>query len=76
MSISSINQKVNTPLGEGYVQGQFAVVDPETEALISKGIAVRLPVNDMTRPHLNNSNCLTSRATLSGVWVFQESELK
>ncbi len=74
--VVATNQKVDTPLGEGFVQGQFAVLDPETNALISSGIAVRLPVNEVTRPHLNNSNCLTSRATMSGVWVFQESELK
>ncbi len=72
----AVNQKVKTPLGDGYVQGQFVVLDAKTEALISKGIAVRLPVNEVTRPCLNNDNCLTSRASLSGVWVFQESELQ
>lgn len=76
MTIIAINQKVKTPLGEGFVQGQFMVLDANTEALISKGIAVRLPVNEMTRPCLNNDNCLTSHASLSGVWVFQESELQ
>lgn len=73
--VIAINQKVRTPLGVGYVQGQFSVLDAKTEALISKGIAVRLPVDDVTRPHLTSSKCLTSHASLSGVWVFAESEL-
>lgn len=72
----AINQKVQTPLGEGFVQGAFAILEAKTEEPISRGIAVRLPVNDMTRPHLNQSNCMTSHATVSGVWVFQESEIK
>jgi hypothetical protein len=76
MAKVTINQKVNTPLGEGYVQGQFVVLDTQTDALVSTGIAVRLPVNEVTLPHLKDSSCLTSHATLSGVWVFQESELK
>jgi hypothetical protein len=76
MANVKINQKVKTPLGEGFVQGQFAVLDAQTEALISKGIAVRLPVNELTQSHLKDSSCLTSHATLSGVWVFQESELQ
>ncbi len=74
--VIAINQKVRTPLGDGYVQGQFVVLDAKTEAPISKGVAVRLPVNDVTRPCLNSDNCLTSHASLSGVWVFQESELQ
>ncbi len=75
MANVTINQKVRTPLGEGYVQGQFSVLDPITEALVSKGVAVRLPVNEVTQPHLKDDSCLTSHATLSGVWVFQESDL-
>lgn len=72
----AINQKVQTPLGEGVVQGAFAILEAQTEEPISRGIAVRLPVNDVTRPHLNQPNCMTSHATVSGVWVFQESEIK
>lgn len=72
----SINQKVKTPLGEGFVQGQFQVQDPQTSTVISTGIAVRLPVNEVTQPHLKDASCLTSHATYSGVWVFQESELQ
>lgn len=71
----AVNQKVSTPLGVGYVQGQFAVLDEKTNETISKGIAVRLPVDDVTRPYLGADNCLTSQASVSGVWVFQESEL-
>lgn len=72
----AVNQKVKTKYGEGFVQGFFQVHDPETNAVISTGIAVRLPVNDVTQPHLKDANCVTSSATRSGVWVFQESELQ
>jgi len=72
----AVNQKVKTEYGEGYVQGFFQIQDPQTNAVISTGIAVRLPVNDVTQPHLKDPNCVTSSATHSGVWVFQESELQ
>lgn len=72
----AINQKVKTRLGDGYVQGFFIVQDPETNAVISTGIAVRLPVNEVTAPCLKDNNCMTSQAKHSGVWVFQESELQ
>lgn len=70
------NQQVETPLGLGVIQGQLLVIDGTTETLICKGIAVRLPINEITRPCLNQSNCLTSHAVESGIWVFPESELK
>lgn len=70
-----VNQKVKTPLGEGIVQGAFAVEGKSGEGIIT-GVAVRLPVNDLTRDCLGQSNCMTPRAMLSGVWVFDESELK
>jgi len=73
--VTAVNQKVNTPLGEGYVQGCFQIQDPVTSAVISTGIAVRLLVNEHTAPHLKDNNCVTTQATHSGVWVFQESEL-
>lgn len=72
----AVNQKVKTSLGEGFVQGFFQVRDPETNVVISTGIAVRLPVNETTQPHLSDANCVTSGAKHSGVWVFQESELQ
>lgn len=69
------NMPVTTPLGAGVVLAPYVVTAANGE-VISRGIAVRLPVNDETRKHLNKSNCITPRATLSGLWVFQESELK
>lgn len=74
--IIAVNQKVTTPLGVGFVQGFFQIQDPATRAVISTGIAVRLPVTDTTQPHLKDNNCVTSQAKHSGVWVFQESELQ
>ena len=70
-----VNQKIRTPLGEGIVQGFFAVHDGNNDKA-AVGVAVRLPVNDVTRPELNKSNCLTPMAVFSGVWVFSEEVLK
>ena len=55
-----INSTIQTPLGSGIVQGQWH----------TGGIILRLPVNDATRPHLGDDNCLTPRAQRSGLWVF------
>ena len=60
----AVNQTVTTPLGKGVVQGRHS----ETEWL------VRLPINEVTQPHLRKSE--TPRATLSGLWIFSEKELK
>lgn len=68
------NTKVKTPIGEGMIQGAFAVQDGHGGNVV-QGALVRLPINDSTRPHLNKSNCVTPRASLSGVWVFGISEL-
>lgn len=68
------NMKIKTPLGEGTMQAPFAVKDAAGNDVV-RGALVRLPINDATRPHLNKSNCITPHATLSGLWVFQESEL-
>lgn len=68
------NQKVMTPLGNGVVEGYFAVHDNHNEIVVT-GVAVRLSVNDMTRPELDKSNCLTPRAVFSGVWVFEQEQL-
>lgn len=69
------NLKVSTPLGSGIVQGPYAVRDGNGD-LIGKALLVRLPINDMTRPELNRSNCVTPMAKTSGLWVFAESEVK
>lgn len=69
------NMKIKTPLGEGTMQAPFAVKDAQGENVV-RGALVRLPINDVTRPHLNKSNCLTPHAQISGLWVFQESELQ
>ena len=68
------NTKVNTPLGQGIVQGPFAVQSADGENIV-RGALVRLPINETTRPHLNKSNCLTPRAKMNGLWVFQEGQL-
>ena len=68
------NQMVETPLGAGTVLAPFAVVS-ETGEVVTKGVAVRLSVDDVTSKALKKSNCLTPTATLSGLWVFQEGEI-
>ena len=70
----TVNQKVSTPLGAGTVQGPFAVNDANGESIV-KGVLVRLPVNDQTKPHLKKSNCITPKASLSALFVFQEEQL-
>lgn len=75
MTTLTTNTRVSTPYGVGYVHAPFAVQNDKGENVV-RGVLVRLPVNDETRPHLNKSNCITPHAHLSGLWVFQESELK
>ena len=73
MNMLVANMKVKTPIGDGMVQGAFAV-NVGSEPVV-KGVLVRLPINELTRTQMTQSNCLTPRAAVSGVWVFQESEL-
>lgn len=58
--------KLTTPLGAGTFQGWYA----DGRAL------VRLPINDLTEKHLKADNCLTPRASKSGLWLFDKSEVK
>ena len=68
-----INQLVNTPIGQGRLQGPF------TDSIMAPGdreaVLVRLPINEQTREYLKQSNCLTPRATQSGLWVFGVEDL-
>lgn len=70
-----VNSKVITPLGQGTVNGAYAVMDATGEPIV-KGVVVRLPVNDVTRRELTKSNCVTPTASLNGLWIFQEGEIK
>lgn len=73
--MSTLNQKVTTPLGVGMVQGRFAIVDGH-EQPVTNAVLVRLPINDVTRGEMGKSNCLTPRAVSSGLWVFSSGDLK
>jgi hypothetical protein len=66
------NSRVRTPLGVGIVQGAFTVT-AGNDAVV--GVLVRLPINETTRPCLSQSNCMTPRAEISGLWVFEAKEL-
>ena len=68
------NQKVRTPLGEGIAQGLFAVTSEA--GFVASGVIVRLPVDEVTRRELRKSNCITPRAQVSGLWVFDVKDLK
>lgn len=57
------NQLVTTPIGKGRIQGRYS----ETKWI------VRLPVNEVTKTIIST---LTPRAVFSGLWVFDEKELK
>lgn len=67
------NAKVSTPLGEGISQGPYVIRDSQGD-VVSQAVLVRLPVNDQTRSHLNESNCLTPRANRSALFIFPISE--
>lgn len=68
------NSTVTTPIGKGIVRGAFAVM-AGTET-VTRGVMVRLPINDQTRGEMKKSNCLTPMAEVSGLWVFSEDEVK
>jgi hypothetical protein len=69
------NQEVTTPLGKGMVLAPFAV-QLESGETVTVGILVKLPVNEVTTKALKQSNCLTPKAKVSGLWVFPEGELQ
>jgi len=72
---SFCNQFVQTPLGEGRSFGLFQLKDAKQEG-IGERVLVRLPVNDMTRPHLKASNCLTPNANHSALFTFDMEEVR
>jgi hypothetical protein len=63
------NSKVKTPLGVGISQGCFSNLEGINAVL------VRLPINEITKAELIKSNCMTPRALLSGLWVFDKAEV-
>lgn len=69
------NRKVVTPLGKGVAFGIFRLKDASQES-IGERVVVRLNVDDVTRPHLGASHCLTPRATSSAVFTFEASEVE
>lgn len=73
MSILNTNTRVTTPLGEGIVQGGYLLKDAQGQP-VAQALLVRLPVNDVTRAHLNQANCITPRAQHSALFVFPTSE--
>jgi hypothetical protein len=63
---------VVTPLGEGLLIGKSGerVTGEKGVVTIIDGYMVRLPVDDITRPHLSDQNCTTKHAQISGIWIF------
>ena len=69
------NSKVKTPVGDGIVQGGFAVKDTQGDQ-VAAAVLVRVPVNDTTRAQLNKSHCLTPHASQSALFVFTRGDLQ
>ncbi len=65
----TFNQPVQTPFGQGRCSGKM-LNGPLTLYL------VRMPVNEQTKDHLRDWNCVTPRAQFTGLWKFQKSELQ
>jgi hypothetical protein len=59
---------VTTPLGKGSLQ------NGRVEGMPTRYI-VRLPVNETTAQHLHDENCITPKATLTGLWWFTPDQL-
>jgi hypothetical protein len=70
-----INQIVKTPIGQGTVQG---ILDRAMQSgeIVMQVALVRLPINQETSVHLQDSNCWTPHAQQSGLWLFSQSEIK
>ena len=64
------NQTAQTPIGPGVVQSAVIIVPGQPRKYL-----VRLPINELTRQHLKDTNCSTPMAAQSGLWVFTEDEL-
>ena len=67
------NELTDTPLGKGRSFGRFELKVKGQESLNDLMI-VRLPLNDVTREHLKDSNCLTPNAKKSALFTFPFSE--
>ena len=58
-----INQKVTTPIGSGNIQGRYE----------NGGWLVRIKISEITKTILST---ITPHAKYSGLWVFNEKEIK
>lgn len=72
--VGYFNKIVQTPLGEGMAFGLFQLRTEKQEG-ISHQIVVRLPVNEATRPHLRDDNCLTPYANKSAIFTFDHEQV-
>jgi len=63
---------VVTPLGEGMLLGVCGEKHISAKGVVKTidGYMVRIIVDEITRSHLQDENCTTRRATISGVWIF------
>ena len=70
--IKGLHKRVQTAYGEGVSQGRVEIKVGESHV---DGVLVRLPLNDVTRLHLRDANCVTPRANRSALFIFALSEL-
>lgn len=73
MSKLQTNAKVNTPVGEGVVQGGFTIRQLENEL---RAVLVRVPLSDAVREHLRETCCVTPHAEHSALFVFPEEQVQ
>jgi hypothetical protein len=63
--------KIQTPLGMGtFMLARFQAGRDKNFRYI-----VRLPVNEVTKPHLKDANCLDKTAKVSSLFFFTAKEL-
>lgn len=69
------NRTVKTPIGSGVAFGVFRLKDRNEES-IGERIVVSLPVDEMTRPHLNAAHCLTPHANEQALFTFDAADVE
>lgn len=68
------NDKVDTPFGDGVVQGNFEV--RQGGETVEQCVLVRVPITDANRHALGTSKCMTPNATQAALFVFADDELE
>jgi hypothetical protein len=65
--------RLHTPLGIGTFQGFMPVL---VNGVTVNKMLIRLPINATTEPHRRDANCLTKGANATGLWIFEQTEVR